>query len=99
MISLVPFLLDSVLFGQAHSDQHRFCSFLVRTKKCQLLAIMECKALIGETEMQQTMQQDALHQAGKALDLLDVTCVIKKQELDEISVASISTGNIIQNQI
>lgn len=46
--------------------------------KCQLLAIMESKALIGETEMQQTMQRDALHQAGKALDLLDVTCVIKK---------------------
>ncbi|CAL9055511.1 unnamed protein product, partial [Musa banksii] len=70
-----------------------------RSKKCQLLAIMESKALIGETEMQQTMQQEALHQAGKALDLLDVTCVIKKQELDGISVAIISTGNIIQNQI
>ncbi|KAJ3679435.1 hypothetical protein LUZ60_017446 [Juncus effusus] len=35
--------------------------------------MMESKAIIGETDMLQTMQQDALHQAGKALDLYDVT--------------------------
>ncbi|THU50352.1 hypothetical protein C4D60_Mb06t19310 [Musa balbisiana] len=97
MITLVPFLLDSVLFGQEHSDQVKVADLRKRSTKCQLLAIVESKALIGETEMQQTMQRDALHQAGKALDLLDVTCVIKKQELDGISVAIISTGNIIQN--
>ncbi|RWW50903.1 hypothetical protein BHE74_00042806 [Ensete ventricosum] len=33
---------------------------------------MEIKAVIGETDMLQTMQQDALLLAGKALDLFDV---------------------------
>ncbi|CAL9130187.1 Dynein light chain type 1 [Musa troglodytarum] len=35
--------------------------------------MMESKAVIGETDMLQTMQQDALLLAGKALDLFDVT--------------------------
>ncbi|RRT52385.1 hypothetical protein B296_00025799, partial [Ensete ventricosum] len=35
-------------------------------------AMMEIKAVIGETDMLQTMQQDALLLAGKALDLFDV---------------------------
>ncbi|KAJ8459714.1 hypothetical protein OPV22_032640 [Ensete ventricosum] len=34
--------------------------------------MMEIKAVIGETDMLQTMQQDALLLAGKALDLFDV---------------------------
>ncbi|CAD5169315.1 unnamed protein product [Musa acuminata subsp. malaccensis] len=35
--------------------------------------MMESKAVIGEADMLQTMQQDALRLAGKALDLFDVT--------------------------
>ena len=46
--------------------------------------MMEGKAVIGETDMIQTMQQDALDLAAKALDFFDVTdateiaCFIKK---------------------
>ncbi|XP_072951899.1 uncharacterized protein [Typha angustifolia] len=35
--------------------------------------MLESKAIIGDTDMLQTMQQDALRLAGKALDELDVT--------------------------
>lgn len=35
--------------------------------------MMENKAVIGETDMLQVMQQDALRFAGKALDQYDVT--------------------------
>lgn len=35
--------------------------------------MLEGKAVIGETDMLQTMQQDALHLAAKALDFFDVT--------------------------
>lgn len=35
--------------------------------------MLEGKAVIGETDMLQTMQQDALDLAAKALDFFDVT--------------------------
>ncbi|KAK4576498.1 hypothetical protein RGQ29_027167 [Quercus rubra] len=35
--------------------------------------MLEGKAVIGETDMLQTMQQDALNLAAKALDIFDVT--------------------------
>lgn len=35
--------------------------------------MLESKAVIEDTDMLQTMQQDALHLAGKALDEFDVT--------------------------
>ncbi|PON70930.1 Dynein light chain [Parasponia andersonii] len=35
--------------------------------------MLEGKAIIGETDMLQAMQQDALHLAAKALDAFDVT--------------------------
>ncbi|KAK8358582.1 hypothetical protein V6Z11_A04G031400 [Gossypium hirsutum] len=35
--------------------------------------MLEGKAVIGDTDMLQTMQQDALHLAAKALDFFDVT--------------------------
>lgn len=35
--------------------------------------MLESKAVIGETDMLQSMQQDALRVAGEALDLFDVT--------------------------
>ncbi|KAJ0018447.1 dynein light chain 1, cytoplasmic-like [Pistacia vera] len=35
--------------------------------------MLEGKAIVGETDMLQTVQQDALHLAAKALDLFDVT--------------------------
>ncbi|XP_021288554.1 dynein light chain 2, cytoplasmic [Herrania umbratica] len=35
--------------------------------------MLEGKAVIGETDMLQTMQQDALDLAAKALDIFDVT--------------------------
>ena len=35
--------------------------------------MLEGKAIIGETDMLQTMQQDALDVAAKALDFYDVT--------------------------
>lgn len=35
--------------------------------------MLEGKAVIGETDMLQTMQQDALRLASKALDAFDVT--------------------------
>ncbi|XP_059444045.1 uncharacterized protein LOC132175961 [Corylus avellana] len=35
--------------------------------------MLEGKAVIGETDMLQTMQQDALELAAKALDIFDVT--------------------------
>ncbi|XP_039032490.1 dynein light chain 2, cytoplasmic-like [Hibiscus syriacus] len=35
--------------------------------------MLEGKAVIGDTDMLQTMQQDALDQAAKALDFFDVT--------------------------
>ncbi|XP_050238219.1 dynein light chain 1, cytoplasmic-like [Mercurialis annua] len=46
--------------------------------------MLEGKAIVGETDMIQTMQHDALHLAAKALDIFDVTestdiaCFIKK---------------------
>lgn len=39
----------------------------------QPLAMMEGKAVVGETDMPQTMQQDALRLAVKALDHFDIT--------------------------
>lgn len=39
--------------------------------------MLEGKAVIGETDMLQTMQQDALHLASKALDSFDVTEAIE----------------------
>ncbi|KAJ9153644.1 hypothetical protein P3X46_027063 [Hevea brasiliensis] len=47
--------------------------------------MLEGKAVVGETDMLLTMQQDALDHAAKALDFFDVTeateiaCFIKKQ--------------------
>lgn len=35
--------------------------------------MLEGKAIVGETDMMQAMQQDALHLAAKALDFFDVT--------------------------
>lgn len=35
--------------------------------------MLEGKAVVGETDMLQTMQQDALHLAAKALDIFDVS--------------------------
>jgi dynein light chain LC8-type len=35
--------------------------------------MLEGKAVVGETDMLQNMQQDALHLAAKALDIFDVT--------------------------
>lgn len=35
--------------------------------------MLEGKAIVKETDMLQTMQQNALHLAAKALDLYDVT--------------------------
>lgn len=35
--------------------------------------MLEGKAVVDETDMLQTMQQDALHLAAKALDLFDIT--------------------------
>ncbi|CAA2990493.1 dynein light chain 2, cytoplasmic [Olea europaea subsp. europaea] len=35
--------------------------------------MLEGKAVIGETDMLETMQQEALHIAARALDLFDVT--------------------------
>lgn len=35
--------------------------------------MLEGKAIVSETDMLQTMQQDALHLAAKALDVFDVT--------------------------
>ncbi|TXG47282.1 hypothetical protein EZV62_026576 [Acer yangbiense] len=46
--------------------------------------MLEGKAVVGEADMLQKMQQDMLHLAAKALDLFDVTesidiaCFIKK---------------------
>lgn len=39
--------------------------------------MLEGKAVIGETDMLQTMQQDALDLASKALDFFDVTEAIE----------------------
>lgn len=39
--------------------------------------MLEGKAVIGETDMLQTMQQDALNLASKALDFFDVTEAIE----------------------
>ena len=39
--------------------------------------MLEGKAVIGETDMLQTMQQDALDLASKALDVFDVTEAIE----------------------
>lgn len=39
--------------------------------------MLEGKAVIGETDMLQTMQQDALNLAAKALDFFDVTEAIE----------------------
>lgn len=38
-----------------------------------LSTMLEGKAIVGETDMLQAMQQDALHLAAKALDFFDVT--------------------------
>lgn len=52
--------------------------------------MLEGKAVIGETDMLQTMQQNALSLAGKALDTFDVTDsteiarFIKKVMLDPV---------------
>ncbi|WOL03442.1 dynein light chain 2, cytoplasmic-like isoform X1 [Canna indica] len=51
--------------------------------------MMENRAIIAETDMLQTMQQDALHLAGKALDLLDVNEATEiarfiKKEFDQL---------------
>uniref|UniRef100_A0A7N0RDV9 Dynein light chain n=1 Tax=Kalanchoe fedtschenkoi TaxID=63787 RepID=A0A7N0RDV9_KALFE len=35
--------------------------------------MLEGKAVVAETDMRRTMQQDALHLASKALDIFDVT--------------------------
>ena len=46
--------------------------------------MLEGKAIVGETDMLQAMQQDALHSAAKALDVFeatestDIACFIKK---------------------
>ncbi|KAL9257576.1 Dynein light chain 1, cytoplasmic-like protein [Drosera capensis] len=51
--------------------------------------MLEGKAIVGETDMLQNMQQDALNLAAKALDYYDVTeateiaCFIKK-EFDKV---------------
>lgn len=37
------------------------------------ITMLEGKAVIGETDMLQTMQDDALQLAAKALDFFDVT--------------------------
>ena len=39
--------------------------------------MLEGKAVIGETDMLQTMQQDAMDLASKALDVFDVTEAIE----------------------
>jgi hypothetical protein len=41
--------------------------------KVEEAKMLEGKAVIGETDMLQTMQQDALDLAAKALDFFDVT--------------------------
>ncbi|WJX88115.1 hypothetical protein P8452_70234 [Trifolium repens] len=51
--------------------------------------MLEGKAVIGETDMLQTMQQDALNLASKALDFYDVTEAIEiarfiKKEFDRV---------------
>ncbi|MQJ84103.1 hypothetical protein EI014_25425 [Escherichia coli] len=51
--------------------------------------MLEGKAVIGETDMLQTMQQDALDLASKALDFFDVTEAIEiarfiKKEFDRM---------------
>ncbi|KAK7312966.1 hypothetical protein VNO77_37249 [Canavalia gladiata] len=51
--------------------------------------MLEGKAVIGETDMLQTMQQDALDLASKALDSFDVTEAIEiarfiKKEFDSV---------------
>lgn len=39
----------------------------------QLAAMLEGKAIVGETDMMEAMQQDAMDLAAKALDSFDVT--------------------------
>ncbi|KAJ9562761.1 hypothetical protein OSB04_007921 [Centaurea solstitialis] len=51
--------------------------------------MLEGKAVIGETDMLQTMQEDALELAAKALDFFDVTDAtdiarVIKQEFDRM---------------
>ncbi|CAN1347290.1 Dynein light chain LC6, flagellar outer arm [Linum perenne] len=52
--------------------------------------MLEGKAVVAETDMLQTMQDDAVHLASKALDFFDVTepteiaRFIKKQEFDRV---------------
>uniref|UniRef100_A0A0R0H4T2 Dynein light chain n=1 Tax=Glycine max TaxID=3847 RepID=A0A0R0H4T2_SOYBN len=51
--------------------------------------MLEGKAVIGETDMLQTMQQDATDLASKALDFFDVTEAIEiarfiKKEFDRM---------------
>ncbi|KAI3753802.1 hypothetical protein L2E82_25866 [Cichorium intybus] len=51
--------------------------------------MLEGKAVIGETDMLQTMQEDALQLAAKALDFFDVTeateiARVIKQEFDRM---------------
>ncbi|WVZ03363.1 hypothetical protein V8G54_024169 [Vigna mungo] len=51
--------------------------------------MLEGKAVIGETDMLQTMQQDAMDLASKALDVFDVTEAIEiarfiKKEFDRM---------------
>ncbi|KAI5331084.1 PREDICTED: dynein light chain [Prunus dulcis] len=50
--------------------------------------MLEGKAVVNETDMLQTMQQDALHLAAKALDIFDITepteiAQFIKKEFDE----------------
>ncbi|OVA08006.1 Dynein light chain [Macleaya cordata] len=53
------------------------------------ITMLESKGVIGETDMLQTMQQDALRVAEKALDVFDVTDSIDiasfiKKEFDKV---------------
>ncbi|GAB4852345.1 hypothetical protein Ancab_016538 [Ancistrocladus abbreviatus] len=78
------FKLQSLLFtGILASSRQR--NNRRKLHSCIEFTMLEGKAIIDETDMLQTMQQDALKLAAKALDYYDVTeaieiaCFIKKE--------------------
>lgn len=48
-------------------------ALLASTRDQEVRRMLESKAIIGDSDMLQTMQQDALRLAGKALDEFDIT--------------------------
>lgn len=62
--------------------------------------MLEGKAVIGETDMIQSMQQDALHLAAKALDLYDVTESTEiARFIKKVKYRFVPASNMLHNQI